>query len=92
MPEDTTRLRLVAHGRVQGVFFRSSVRDRASEAGVSGWACNRTDGTMEAVLEGPSEAVEGVAEFCAEGPEGARVERLERTVERPQGIAGFRVL
>ena len=41
----TVRKRLRAHGRVQGVFFRDSLRRAAEREGVSGWAANRDDGT-----------------------------------------------
>jgi len=47
----TVRKRVRAHGRVQGVFFRDSVRRAARAAGVAGWAANRADGTVEAVFE-----------------------------------------
>jgi len=80
------------HGRVQGVFFRASTRERAAEAGVAGWVRNCPDGSVEAVLEGPPEAVEAVVAFCREGPGPARVERVEESDEEPEGLAGFRVL
>jgi len=79
------------HGRVQGVFFRASTRERAVEAGVAGWVRNCPDGSVEAVLEGPPDAVEAVVAFCREGPGPARVERVEAADEEPEGLAGFRV-
>ena len=42
----------IIHGRVQGVFFRDTMRRRAESRGVAGWVRNRGDGTVEAVLEG----------------------------------------
>jgi acylphosphatase len=50
----------VVHGRVQGVFFRDSVRERARSRGVHGWVRNRPDGTVE-LLAGvsPSDRVVG---------------------------------
>ena len=48
---DQVRRRAVVHGRVQGVFFRHSIRERAQAHGVSGWATNRSDGALEAALE-----------------------------------------
>ncbi|TMA53995.1 MAG: acylphosphatase [Deltaproteobacteria bacterium] len=38
------RVHLIVHGRVQGVFFRASARDRARQLGLSGWVRNRPDG------------------------------------------------
>ncbi|HEY6397070.1 MAG TPA: acylphosphatase, partial [Solirubrobacteraceae bacterium] len=65
---DTVRKRMVVRGRVQGVFFRDSVRERARAHGVSGWVLNRSDGAVEAVLEGPRDAVDRVARFVGTGP------------------------
>ena len=42
----TVRKRVRAHGRVQGVFFRDTVRRAAESAGVAGWARNCGDGTV----------------------------------------------
>jgi len=81
--------RALIHGRVQGVFFRSSLRERARSAGVAGWARNNADGTVEAVLEGEPEAVERVLRFCREGPRGAQVERVEVEEASAEGLRGF---
>jgi acylphosphatase len=85
------RRRLRAHGRVQGVFFRDSLRRAAAREGVAGWAVNRSDGTVEAVLEGPADAVERLVELCRRGPGHADVERLDVDIEEPEGLRGFDV-
>jgi acylphosphatase len=85
------RTRVVVHGRVQGVFFRDSIRRRAAQEDISGWVRNRADGTVEAAFEGEAQAVERLVRFCEEGPRGAQVERLERFDEEPEGLTGFRV-
>ena len=71
------RRRLIVHGRVQGVGFRWAIARPAESRGVSGWAVNRADGTVEAVLEGEPDAVESVVRLSREGPRGAQVERVE---------------
>jgi acylphosphatase len=81
----------VVHGRVQGVFFRDTVRRMAQSRGVAGWVRNNPDGTVEAVFEGASEAVETMRRFAAEGPSGAAVERVEEFEEEPEGLQGFRI-
>ena len=86
-----TRRHVVVHGFVQGVFFRDSVRRRASTAGVGGWVRNKRDGTVEAVFEGNDVAVERLVEFCRDGPRGVRVDRVEIEVEEPEGLVGFLV-
>jgi acylphosphatase len=81
----------VVHGRVQGVFFRDTVRRRASERGVAGWVANRPDEAVEAVFEGERDAVEAMVRFAHEGPRGAEVERVEVFEEDSEGLDGFAV-
>jgi acylphosphatase len=85
------RRRVVASGRVQGVFFRDSTRRRAESLGVAGWITNRGDGAVEAVFEGDPEAVESMVHFAREGPGNASVGDLEVSEEEPEGLTGFRV-
>ena len=82
---------MVVHGRVQGVFFRDSLRQRANAHGVAGWARNRADGAVEAVLEGPAEAVERVIRFAQTGPAQAEVSDVEVSEGEPEGLSGFEV-
>ena len=78
-------------GRVQGVFFRDSVRRRAEAVGVAGWARNTEDGTVEAVFEGDRQAVAELVEFCRRGPSRAEVATVEVVEEEPEGLSGFEV-
>jgi len=87
----TVRRRVVVHGRVQGVFFRDSLRSEAVGEGVAGWVRNLADGSVEAVLEGPPAAVSSLADWCSRGPAGASVSELEVLEEAPEGIEGFEV-
>lgn len=76
MTEKVTR-RLAIRGRVQGVFFRESMRLAAERLGVTGWVCNRQDGSVEAVVQGTPEAVEAITAWARRGPEDARVSGVE---------------
>jgi acylphosphatase len=87
----TTRRRVVARGRVQGVFFRDATRRAAESRGVAGWVCNRGDGAVEAVFEGESDAVDSMLRFVGDGPGRAEVEGLEVVPEEPEGLSGFEV-
>lgn len=78
-------------GRVQGVFFRDSTRERARAHGVAGWVCNRSDGAVEVVLEGPPEGVERVLRFLETGPPRAQVQKLDVSEEPVEGLRGFDV-
>lgn len=89
MSDEAVRKKVTVRGRVQGVFFRDSTRERAEAHGVSGWARNMPDGTVQAVLEGEAEAVERVLRFMKSGPSHADVEGLDVEDEEPEGLAGF---
>ena len=90
-PTNPIRRRAIVHGRVQGVFFRDSTRERANAHGVAGWVTNRPDGAVEAVLEGPPDAVQRVLRFLETGPPHASVDHVDVTEEQPEGLAGFSV-
>ena len=91
MADDTVRRHVTAEGEVQGVFFRETARRKATEAGVAGWITNRSDGKVEAVFEGPLEAVDELVEFCHDGPTAATVEKIDVREEEPEGLTGFDV-
>ncbi|MBZ0106082.1 MAG: acylphosphatase [Sulfuricella denitrificans] len=65
------------YGRVQGVYFRESMCQKAEELGITGWVRNRRDGSVEATVQGESLAVEKILEWARQGPAAARVEQLE---------------
>jgi acylphosphatase len=92
MADDRVRRHVVVRGEVQGVFFRDSTRREAESHGVSGWVKNRDDGSVEAVFEGPADAVEAVLEWCRSGPSRAHVEDMHVSVEEESdGLDGFEV-
>ena len=72
-------LHLQILGRVQGVWFRESMRREAERLGVTGWVRNRPDGSVEAVAQGPAAAVDALVEWARTGPPQARVERIVQT-------------
>lgn len=78
--------------RVQGVFFRDSCRKEALPNGLAGWVRNRSDGAVEAVLEGEPAAVENMVAWMRSGPRAASVEALDVRAEEPAGERGFSVL
>ncbi|BCK88744.1 acylphosphatase [Sideroxyarcus emersonii] len=70
-------LRLLIHGRVQGVYFRDSMRREAQSLSISGWVRNRSDGTVEAVVQGQADAVDAIVRWAQCGPQLAQVARVE---------------
>jgi acylphosphatase len=85
------RRRVVVSGRVQGVFFRDSLRRVALQHGVAGWARNTAEGTVEAVFEGEPGAVERLVDYARLGPPDAEVESVEVADEEPEGLSGFAI-
>jgi len=79
------RAHLLIAGRVQGVFFRATARERARSLGVNGWVKNRWDGRVELVAEGEKEKVEELIRWAHKGPPGAWVEKVEVKWEEYQG-------
>ncbi|MGE5319628.1 MAG: acylphosphatase [Hyphomicrobiaceae bacterium] len=70
-------LHLHIQGRVQGVWFRESMRIEAERLRVTGWVRNQADGSVEAVVQGSAEAVDALIEWAHRGPPQARVDRIE---------------
>lgn len=85
------RRRVVVHGRVQGVFFRDSLRRLAERNDVSGWARNTPEGTVEAVFEGEPDDVERLVRYARTGPPDAGVESVDVSEEEPEGLSGFSI-
>ncbi|MEM0025600.1 MAG: acylphosphatase [Zestosphaera sp.] len=74
---ECVRAHLRIYGLVQGVFFRSTMRDVALRLGVAGWVRNLPDGSVEAVVEGVPARVEELIKWARRGPPTAVVEKVE---------------
>lgn len=85
------RRRVLVSGRVQGVYYRDTCRRVASGAGVGGWVRNLADGRVEAVFEGPVEAVDHLVAWTRHGPAEASVTAVEVHEETPEGLAVFAI-
>ncbi|MGR9072974.1 MAG: acylphosphatase [Gammaproteobacteria bacterium] len=62
------QVRLVVSGRVQGVFYRASTRNKAVSLNIKGYAKNLPDGRVEVVADGRREAVDQLIAWCRQGP------------------------
>ena len=76
-------------GRVQGVFFRASTRDKALSLGLSGYARNLADGRVEVVACGSGDALGELEAWLHEGPRMAQVSDVQTGDAEPPGIDGF---
>lgn len=83
--------RVIVRGRVQGVVFRASMQNEARRLAVAGWVRNRDDGSVEAWLEGASDAVEALIGWMRRGPARARVIDLELSGGVPRQFQDFEI-
>ena len=92
MRSNMVRAHIYISGKVQGVFFRAHMREKALKEGVKGWVRNLPDGRVEAVLEGSEEAVRKVIEWSRRGPPLARVDKVDIIWEDYRGeFRGFEI-
>jgi acylphosphatase len=65
------------YGKVQGVFFRASAKEKADELNITGLTWNNEDGSVTIEAEGEEENLKQYTAWCWEGPPLARVHRCE---------------
>ncbi|MEM1942781.1 MAG: acylphosphatase [Candidatus Caldarchaeum sp.] len=88
-----TGVRVRVYGRVQGVWFRSSMKEKADELGLDGWVRNLDDGSVEAVIAGDEEKVNKLVEWCRVGPPLAKVEKvMVEKIAEPPDLRGFSIV
>lgn len=90
MEEEMRCLHSWVSGRVQGVFFRAATCQQAARLGLKGWVRNLRDGRVEVLACGEEPALEALQQWLRNGPEMARVERIEvREEVVPDGLEAF---
>ena len=72
-------------GKVQGVFFRASIFNKAQQLLLGGWVRNQKDGGVKVTAEGGEEKLKELVKYCQSGPEFANVERLDVKWEEANG-------
>lgn len=89
--ERKTAKRWIITGDVQGVGFRLFVQNKASGLGLSGWARNRSDGSVEVYAAGPAEKLSGLAAALHAGPRLAYVRGVVETDEAVEALSTFTI-
>ena len=79
-PDNITTVHLLISGRVQGVGYRTWASKAARKLGLRGWVRNLTNGNVEAVAQGPKDAVDQFVGACQAGPMLARVTAVDTKV------------
>ena len=85
-------VRVYIYGTVQGVFFRTFVKDNADKLNLKGYVRNKEDGSVEAWFEGNTDDVNKMVEICKKGPEHAVIKRLDIVDESHQGLKKFKII
>ena len=89
MTDEITALRVHVHGIVQGVGFRDFLMQSANHHKLDGWVRNRADGSVEALVSGPTKAVELFVSHATQGPQGAKVSAVDLHNSEPPKDKGF---
>lgn len=77
------RMRVTITGRVQGIFYRTFIKENAEELQVKGYVKNLPTGQVEAVFEGQGEKINEMLKRCKKGPKLAMIKNIEIKEERP---------
>jgi acylphosphatase len=80
---------LVIRGRVQGVGFRFHMHAEAMRLGVAGWVRNRSDGTVEALVQGDQGAVDRLIAWARRGPSSSKVTDVDIEERTPVALEDF---
>lgn len=82
---------LIIHGRVQGVGFRYYTEKKAHELNIKGFVRNRPDGSVYIEAEGSEASLDQFILWCQNGPDWARVSKVEQQVIPIQGFNKFEI-
>ena len=85
-------VRIIVHGKVQGVFFRASTQTRASELCLAGWVRNLSNGTVEIHAEGDLGSLNKLIEWCRKGSSSAKVSKCDLFWVTPKTMNTFKIL
>jgi acylphosphatase len=92
MSDDLTSLIVHVKGFVQGVGFRDFLTMAAEHHKLDGWVRNRDDGSVEALVSGPTKAVEAFVASAMKGPPAARIGHVDLNNSEPPAEKGFKRL
>jgi len=81
-----TQVHVMISGRVQGVWYRASTKEKADELALTGWVKNTAKGDVEAVFEGEEPAVNEMIAWCWKGPPLAQVTAVTETKKLYRGL------
>lgn len=84
-------MNIVVRGKVQGVYYRASAKQKADELGVKGFVRNQPDGSVYIEAEATPEVLTKFVAWCHKGPERAQVQYVETAPAPLQNFVEFEV-
>ena len=85
-------MRITISGKVQGVYYRQSTREKSMQLGISGIVKNLTNGSVEVIASGTSDQLNNLVEWCKQGPPKAVVSSIESEELPYQTFDGFKII
>lgn len=80
------------YGKVQGVWYRASTRNKALELGLLGTVQNQADGSVYIEARGNEKQLQDFIQWCQEGPPHAKVDHLEMNDIEMKAFSSFEVI
>jgi acylphosphatase len=85
-------IHLLVRGKVQGVYFRASAKEKAESLHITGWIKNTPEGDVEALASGSEEQLHYFTEWCRQGPPNAVVTGVVITEREEERFDGFKIV
>lgn len=82
---------IIVSGKVQGVYYRQSAKQKAVALGVTGLVKNLADGTVMLIATGTKEQLTALVDWCRKGPPAARVTDVKVMEEDAHPYEGFTI-
>lgn len=84
-------LSIIVSGKVQGVFYRQSTKEKATELGITGEVRNLPNGDVYILATGPVDQLNALVEWCWQGPRRAVVASVTDQVQPLQKFVSFKI-
>ena len=85
-------IRLTVKGKVQGVYFRASAKNKAGELGITGWVRNLPDDNVEIKATATDDLLQQFIYWCRKGPSRATVHELIIEELSVESFSDFRII
>jgi len=89
---EVRHFKIIVSGKVQGVYYRASAKEKADEWGIRGFVRNEKNGDVYIEAEAPEEVVYKFIKWCNQGPAWAKVEKIDAKPGEVVGFTQFEIL